>query len=328
MDGIENTTYPDVPTLCILLGFPADYFTRDEINARKCTCTVCAGHREPQIAQQLGKVWSPCAAHAIGQTLLPHLENCTAIRERFFDFDPEDAVPGHTLDYLDHFRESVMSAYRTRANTAAGASLAAWTAARMFSRVQLTEQVCKDYVTKVEKETGHSITRLAPPEIYSLDQVKVGPNASAGATARARELIREFSDVFAKNSNELPKTVLDDNGEEVIIRLKFRDGYVPYKAPRPNARAGSAKFKLYTAFRKDYEAKGLVKADYQCAWANRPHLVAKYAEDAHRVGTPDSIRFTGDLTGTNKQIELLPATHGNIQEELDRTIKVLSAPSQ
>ena len=25
------------------------------------------------------------------------------------------------------------------------------------------------------------------------------------------------------------------------------------------------------------------------------------------------------LTGTNKQIELIPATHGNIQEELDRT---------
>ena len=318
-DGIANTTYPDVPTLCILLGFPTDYFTKDEIAAQKCTCPVCAGHREPQIAQQLGKAWSPCAAFAIGQVLLPHLHDCTAIRERFLSFDPNDAKPGHVLNYLDHFRESVMNAYRSRANVAAGVSLSAWTAARMFAQVHLTEQECRNYVTKVERETGRSITRLAPPEVYSLQQVKVGPNASAEATAKARELIQEFSDVFAKNSNELPKTVLDDDGNEVVIRLKFRDDYTPFKAPRPNARSGSARVKLLTAFRKDYEAKGLIKADYQCAWANRPHLVAKYAEDAHRVGTPDSIRFTGDLTGTNKQIELIPATHGNIQEELDRT---------
>ena len=318
-DGIKGTTYPTVQTLCIMLGFPTDYFTQEEINAPQCTCPACKGHRQPQIAQQLGKSWSPCAAFNIAKTILPHLGNCEEIRERFLDFDPADAMPGHVLNHLDHFREATLSTYRSRIGVAAGEAVAAWTAAHVSSQVYLSEQVCKDYVTKVEKETGQDISRLAPPEVYSLDQVKIGPNASSAAKAEAIAMIKEFSDVFAKNSNELPKPVLDDNGQEVVIHFKFREDYTPFKAPRPNARGGSATVKILTCFRRDYESKDLIVADYACAWANRPHLVAKYAEDAHRVGTPDSIRFTGDLTGTNKQIELIPATHGNVQEELDRT---------
>ena len=319
VDGIEQCVYPDVPALCIMLGFPIDYFNADEIAAPPCSCPACVGNKQPQIAKQLGKAWSPCSAHAIAKAVLPHLEHGDDLRERFLDFDPADAIPGGALHYLDMFRTTALSAYRVRINMAAGAAAAAFTAARMCPRVFLSEKVCQDYVDKVEGETGADITRLAPPEVYSLDEVKIGPQASAAATSKARGLVHEFADVFAKNSNELPKPVLDDDGNEVVISLKFKDDCTPYKAPKPTARAGSARMKLLKAFRKDYERKKLIQPRYDAGWANRPHLVAKYAEDAHRVGTPDSIRFTGDLTGTNKQIELIPATHGNIQEELDRT---------
>ena len=317
--GLQGCHYPSVQDLCVMLGFPVDYFTLAEINAPNCTCPACLGHKQPQVAQQLGKCWSPCSAFHIASAISPYLEHSEDMRDRFWEFDVSDAAPGKVLDYLDHFREMVLNSFPSRAGTSPARAHAAFKVHQSFSRVNLTEAVCRQYVQKQERATGRPIENLAPPVEYKLSEVKINPHASEAGKARARAIIEANKACFATHSNMLPKPALDDDGQPVVIEFKFREDHSPRKVPRPNARRGSARVAILSAFRQQYEEMGLIAPCYDSVWANRPHLVAKYAEDAHRAGIPDSIRFTGDLSATNTQIELIPATHGNVQEELNRT---------
>ena len=317
----ELCTKPTPQIILRLLGFPSDYLTEDEIHASKCTCPVCYRNRAPQVGRQLGRIWCPAAAREILLAVKPDLmavRDCA--RETRYDRPlpapnsslVQMATYNHDLAAEEFFGVSELKCqqFLARANA---------TAQGTPSRVNLSESVCQQYVRKHEEKTKLDIRTLAPPEYYNASQIKIHESVSAEHRARIHSIHAKYKEAFLKNSNDLPPTVLDDDLRTPLkVAYRLVAGWKPVRVPRPKMRPGSAKYKIYEQVRIDYEAKGLIVHNPTSRWAARPHLVAKYAEDAARTGIPDSIRFTGDFVSTNKMIDMIAATHGHVPTELDR----------
>ena len=91
--------------------------------------------------------------------------------------------------------------------------------------------------------------------------MKINPLASAAGQARARAIIQGEKACFATHSNMLPKPVLDDGGQPVVIEFKFRDDHSPREVPRPNARRGSARVAILSAFSQPAKQPLLIMMD-------------------------------------------------------------------
>ena len=314
----HEVTAPTVPIICALLGFPPDYFTDREVNADRCTCPVCNKHRACQIGRQLGRVWCPAAAREILIAIMPDLIRVR--RESYavaYNVTPPLSSTGITQLARHDFH---VASHNTIGATSITCKQMLTQAHHDHSRTHLTESVCQQYVSKVERETNRDICSLAPPKYYDISQIKVYEGISPRHRQRIDAIHKKYKAAYLTNSNELPPPVLDDDLHTPLkVHYRFKDTAKPVKVPKPKLRPGSAAYKIMEMFRIDYEKKKLIRSNPLSRWAARPHLVAKFAEDAARTGIPDSIRFTGDFTTTNTQLDLIAPTYGDIPTELDRT---------
>ena len=310
-------TKPSVAMICALLGFPPDYFSEREKNAQRCKCPVCNNHRATQIARQLGRVWSPAAAREILIALQPDLlrvrSQSSAASCKIKPPPPDSSVVQLARYNFDIAAQDISSTSNNKCEQMLRR------AHDSMSRVNLGESSCQQYVDKVERLTQKDITSLAPPKTYHMSQININEKISPAHRAHVDRIHARFREVFLKNSTQLPPQVKDDDGvTNLKVHYNFSSDAKPVKVPRPKMRPGSAKYKILEAFRIDNERMGLLGEAPFSRWAARPHLVAKFAEDAARTGIPDSIRFTGDFTTTNTQIDMIAATYGDVPTELDR----------
>ena len=313
--GFKNCLIPGPRDILQVLGFPRDYLTKAELSAPRCICPVCNGHRASQVGRQLGRVWCPAVAEQIADALrayvLRRIDTCRDdvcnLNLPAPDDDIDDFAEGHIADGLchRHAQRRFMSDPLYEGDDCASALL--------------SESTLLQYVKAAESKTGLDIRTVSAPELYSLDDVKIGEHATPASRKRIKAMLKKYADVFAKSDEDLPKPVLDDDGQPVQIRLQFKDDYKPTKCKAPSARPGSARYKILEAFRIEFEKKGLLVRRYRSRWANRPHLVAKYLSTDERQGVPSSIRFTCDMSIANTQCDLLAPVHGDVASELQRT---------
>ena len=201
--GFKTCAIPTARTILKLHGLPSTYLTQAEIDQERCTCDICRSNPNVQAGRMLGRCFSATMARKIAAALLPQIESMMYRTEAevnsMGDFCTDDAHPAARKQWSRTYRSLAARVTRDRR--------ALLKAIGIPTRSYLRRAVISAYVQKQEQITGHDIRKLAPPEVYKLSDIKKSSRLSKATLETIDKSIKTFSDVFAKDSNTLPRPV-------------------------------------------------------------------------------------------------------------------------
>ena len=161
---------------------------------------------------------------------------------------------------------------------------------------RLSEKVLRQYLKKHGDDATASILTT-----YSIRDMDINPDVDDTVKQKVHRLCEKYPDIWLKNSQQLPRPVLGQDGKPFIHRIVFKDNHKPTRCRQPEFPIGSAKRTLLEAWTEQGLKSGLLVKAENSLWASRVLTVAKYNLDENRDGVPDNLRIVSDFVQANTQ---------------------------
>jgi hypothetical protein len=148
---------------------------------------------------------------------------------------------------------------------------------------------------------------------FDVSEVQINPEIPDAMQGKIRDLLAEYSDVFAGEQDSLPKPFAADP-----VELKFVENPSPQSIPEP--RWTHAQRQILTAWAQEGLKNGSLELSTS-RWASRPHIVMKTPAHTHKdledIGKC-KLRVCGDYRLVNQQIVKIVPNLPNGLEEVEK----------
>ena len=161
---------------------------------------------------------------------------------------------------------------------------------------RLSESVLRQYLKKHGDDATASIRTL-----YSIRDMDINKSVENKTKESIYALCEQYPDIWLKDSQELPRAVLGQDGKPFVHKIVFKDNHKPTRCRQPEFPIGSAKRAILEAWTEQGLRSGLLVKAENSLWASRVLTVAKYDLDENRDGVPDNLRIVSDFVQANTQ---------------------------
>ena len=243
-------------------------------------------HKQSVAARLIGNLFPPAGAKMIAEAVTPtlkrFLQTQKVARQAVHDISPDEIRTGCERAWASWTQTLEVLEDQQSPNS--------------HSQCRLSERVLRDYLTKHGDDATASLNKA-----YKVSDICINEDLNKATRDRILAICMRYEDVFLKNSHDLPRKVLGDDGKPYIHRITFKKDHKPTRVRAPEYVAGSATRAILEAWCEQGLQSGLLVKAENSRWASRVLTVAKYTMGGKREGVPDAIRIVVDLTRANTQ---------------------------